>query len=144
MLRLVISSCVFLACAGVAHAAPTASPPPAKKAAACSTPELLFNGIGPRPGIAAPHSLKFPLRPQYPESLGRNGPSGMVWVDFIVERDGRLCNVMVRSVDGPKQFADITSAWLANSPFAPATRNGKPVVSEVKRPINFIAPGQRH
>jgi protein TonB len=135
MRGLIVSCCLCLV---------AAAPPPAAKPAACPTPELMFNGVGPRPGIAAPHSTKMPLRPRYPASLVKDGRSGTVWVDFIVERDGRLCNVTVKSIDGPQQFADITSQWLATSPFAPAKKNGQPVVSEVKRTYNFVPPGQRH
>jgi outer membrane biosynthesis protein TonB len=142
MMRFFMSCSLVLAACGAGHA----EVPTGQKTApaACSTSEVLFVGMPPFvPGYIAPHNTEMPLGPVYPAALGKNGPSGTVWVHFIVERDGRLCGVEVKEVDGPQHFADITSAWLAGAHFAPALRNGKPVVSEVKRTYDFIPPAQR-
>jgi hypothetical protein len=72
-----------------------------------------------------------------------NGHGGLVWADFIVERDGRKCGVTVREVDGPHQFADMVTAWLAATPFSPGLKNGKPIVAEVKRIYTFMPPAKR-
>jgi len=143
MVRIVLSCCsILIACGGAAAQTPPA-PSKAAPAAPCSTPEVVFHNFTPVPGYAAPHNTEMPLQPRYPAALGANGPSGTVWEDFIVERDGRLCHVVVKSIDGPQQFVDLTTAWLNAASFAPAKKSGIPVVSEVKRTLDFIPLSKR-
>jgi hypothetical protein len=119
-------------CLALSLAAPAAAAP------ACPKPEITFEGAPHRiPGLVWPHSIDIPMLPKYPESLGPHGPGGMVFIHYIIDRDAHICNPTVKSIDGPKELADLTQKWLTTSEFAPAMKDGKPVVAEVKRTLNF-------
>jgi len=136
MFRAAVSCCLVLAAFGVTAARGETAP--------CSAPEILFSAAPPAPGTIPPRPKQWPIWPHYPASLGTSGPSGVVFADFIVERDGHKCNVRINIVDGPKQFGETVSAWLAATEFSPGLVNGKPVVAEVKRMYNFSpAPKRR-
>jgi hypothetical protein len=111
---------------------------PAAAAPACPKAELTLDGAPHRvQGLVWPHSLDFPMLPKYPASLGPHGPSGIVLIHYIIDRDGRICDPTAKSIDGPKELADVTQKWLTTSQFAPAMKDGQPVVAEVKRALNF-------
>jgi len=136
MSRAALSFCLIAAVFGVTAAKGATAP--------CSTPEILFSAALPDPGTTPPRAQQWPLAPQYASAKQSQGKSGLVWADFIVERDGHKCGVKVNSVDGPKEFAEVVSAWLAATEFSPGKKAGKPIVSEVKRMYSFDPSTKKH
>jgi outer membrane biosynthesis protein TonB len=121
---------------GAAQMPPAAAPKPAAGPAAaqtCPAPQEVFDGIGRHGDFIPPRPEVWPMVPPYPKTLRDRDQHGVVLADYVVGRDGSVCNIHVSSVQGPRDFADATAAWLAVTPFAAATKAGQPIVAEVKR-----------
>lgn len=83
------------------------------------------------PPIAIRH-----VNPMYPESARRDGIAGIVIVEVLIGKDGRVKDAAVRKglPDGLSEAAvDAVRQWE----FKPATRNGEPVDVVFNLTINF-------
>lgn len=73
----------------------------------------------------------------YPDQARDNGLEGLVWVRFVVEKDGTISNVMlVRDIGGGCGQAAVE--MVKSMPrWKPATQSGKPVNCEFILPVKF-------
>lgn len=73
----------------------------------------------------------------YPDQARDNGLEGVVWVRFVVEKDGTISNVMlVRDIGGGCGQAAVE--MVKSMPrWKPATQSGKPVNCEFILPVKF-------
>lgn len=73
----------------------------------------------------------------YPDQARDNGLEGMVWVRFVVEKDGTIGNVkLVRDIGGGCGQAAVE--MVKSMPrWKPATQSGKPVNCEFILPVKF-------
>ncbi len=84
---------------------------------------------------ARPQPVKRPP-PVYPFAMKKSGVSGVVTVQFIVNKKGDVENpIVVRS--SHKGFEDAAIDAVRKWKFKPATKNGKPVAARMQIPINF-------
>lgn len=88
-----------------------------------------------------PDTPPVPVRtppPVYPSQLKRDGVSGMVVVNIIIEADGSVAEVEVRKstnaeFEGPA--VDAVKNWR----FKPAQKDGNAIRSKVALPLKFSA-----
>ncbi len=84
------------------------------------------------------------LQPNYPGSARALGQEGRVTIEVIIGTDGRVMEARLLESSG---FTDLDSAALKHARkywrFKPATEDGKPVISSVKRAILFKLDIQR-
>lgn len=74
---------------------------------------------------------------RYPEEAKQNHISGKVWVNFIVERDGRISNIEIEKSAG-HGFDEEAVRVISMAPaWAPGIQNGQPVRVKYSLPINF-------
>jgi protein TonB len=79
---------------------------------------------------------KFQPRPVYPYALKRDGIVGEVTVDFVIDPDGDVRNVVaVRS--SQSEFAESACTAVAKWKFRPGKRGGRAVYSHMRVPIIF-------
>lgn len=73
----------------------------------------------------------------YPDQARDNGLEGMVWVRFVVKKDGTISNVkLLRDIGGGCGQAAVE--MVKSMPrWKPATQSGKPVNCEFILPVNF-------
>jgi hypothetical protein len=117
--------------AGLA-ADPTAAAPQPAAGAACPAPQAVFEAGQRAEGMVPPRIAVWPIVPPYPATLPK-GQTGIVSADYIVKTDGTACNIQIKALQGPQDFADAATQWLTTMPFAPATKNGQPIPAEMKR-----------
>ena len=88
--------------------------------------------------VHEPPVLLQELHPRYPEALQRTGVSGLVQVQYVVGRNGRIDERSVR-VLGSSHPAFLLSALeaLRNARFKPARRSGRPEAVLVQQTIRF-------
>ncbi len=74
---------------------------------------------------------------KYPEPAKENGITGTVWVQFIIDKDGKVTNVkVVRSVD-PYLDKEAERVVKSMPKWKPASQRGKPVRVIFQVPIRF-------
>ncbi|HEU4564947.1 MAG TPA: TonB family protein [Gemmatimonadaceae bacterium] len=80
------------------------------------------------------------LAPAYPDSLRREGVSGVVLVEFVVDTTGRVepGTIGIVSTTHPL-FADAVRLAMPDARFHPAEREGHPVRQFVIQPLRFVA-----
>ena len=90
-----------------------------------SSPEL----VRLRPGdVATAPRMRTPARPHYPMVAWEQRVAGDVWVEFLVDRDGRMVpETMEVLFADHRAFVDATRTALAASIFEPGRVNGSPV-----------------
>jgi protein TonB len=75
---------------------------------------------------------------KYPEVAAENGIQGRVFVQFVVEPDGRVSNVkVVRGVD-PALDREAVRVVESSPPWKPGKQRGKPVRVSFTFPIIFV------
>ncbi|MBL0316250.1 MAG: TonB family protein [Flavobacteriales bacterium] len=76
---------------------------------------------------------------RYPARCRENNISGKVFVKFIIDSEGNVCNVSVsRAVDGAPELSwEACKAVQSLGKFQPATMDGKPVPMEMTLQITF-------
>ncbi|MBI5766640.1 MAG: TonB family protein [Verrucomicrobia bacterium] len=110
-----------------------ASPPPVP-----SADDRMFRGapvydIGQLDQTPVP---KYQARPQYPFELRRQGITGEVLVDFIVDADGNVANAYARSSTRPEFEAPAVQA-VSKWRFRPGRKGGGDVHTHMQVPIAF-------
>ncbi len=74
---------------------------------------------------------------KYPEAAKENGVTGTVWVQFVIDKDGKVTNVkVVRSVD-PYLDKEAVRVVKSMPKWKPASQRGKPVRVLFQVPIKF-------
>ena len=74
---------------------------------------------------------------QYPEVARKNGITGTILVEFVVEKDGRLTNVKVKVPLFPDCDQEAVRAVKAMPRWIPGKNNGKPVRCSFQVPVTF-------
>ena len=88
-----------------------------------------------------PDTPPVPVRtppPSYPADLKRDGVSGMVVVNVIVEVDGSVADVEVRKSTN-SAFDEPAVEAVKNWRFKPAQKDGNAIRSKVALPLKFSA-----
>lgn len=76
--------------------------------------------------------------PPYPPLSRRLGEQGKVGLHILIAPDGRVSNVEVAHSSGIQRLDDAARDWVrANWLYRPATRDGKPVASEIEAMVVF-------
>ena len=114
--------------------APTRPPPPVEEPAAEPEPEI-FELVENMPeligGLAGLQS-----RIQYPELARRMGIEGRVFVQFVVDEQGRPSNVRIaRGIGGGCDEAAVEA--VRQSRFTPGRQRGRPVKVRMSLPVTF-------
>lgn len=73
----------------------------------------------------------------YPEKAKAKGIEGRVFVQFVIEKDGSISNILIkRAIGGGCEEAVVE--MIKNMPkWKPGTQKGKPVRCQFNLPINF-------
>lgn len=82
-------------------------------------------------------------RVEYPEAAKLAGNEGKVMVEFGVEYDGTVqsAEVLPASLDAPQSLQDVAVAHVLAMPdWAPGEKDGKPVLTKMVIPFNFVLP----
>lgn len=74
---------------------------------------------------------------QYPENCRKKGISGVVLVEFIVEKDGSISNIKVIVSAHPELDAEAIRVISSFPKWTPGTQQGKPVRVFFQLPIRF-------
>lgn len=75
---------------------------------------------------------------KYPQIAAENGIQGRVFVQFVVNANGRVSDAtVVRGVD-PSLDQEATRVVMASPPWTPGKQRGKPVRVRFTFPINFV------
>jgi TonB family protein len=85
--------------------------------------------------ITAPHATYSP-DPKYPKKERKARHSGTVVLDLVVDADGLPRDVKVSHQLSPEfdeAAIDAVKTWT----FSPASRDGKPIATEIKVEVNF-------
>ena len=88
-----------------------------------------------------PDTPPVPVRtppPDYPDQLKRDGVSGMVVVNVVIEADGSVADVEVRKSTNSEFDAPAVEA-VKNWRFKPAKKDGTAIRSKVALPLKFSA-----
>lgn len=88
-----------------------------------------------------PDTPPVPVRtppPEYPSQLKRDGVSGMVVVNVVIEADGSVADVEVRKSTNSEFDAPALEA-VKNWRFKPAKKDGNAIRSKVALPLKFSA-----
>jgi protein TonB len=104
--------------------------------------EQVFVVVEDMPGFGGGDSNKFreyiARNLKYPEVAAENGIQGRVFVQFVVEPDGRVSNVkVVRGVD-PALDREAVRVVESSPPWKPGKQRGKPVRVSFTFPIIFV------
>lgn len=121
--------------------APPPPPPPAPRAAAQAPPPVaapppepeIFEIVEQMPEIVGGTAA---IQPEYPEIERMAGIEGRVFVQFVVNEDGRISDVVViRGVSAGLDAAAV--AALRNLEFIPGRQRGRAVKVKMAIPITF-------
>ena len=88
-----------------------------------------------------PDTPPVPVRtrpPEYPSQLKRDGVSGMVVVNVVIEADGSVADVEIRKSTNSEFDAPALEA-VKNWRFKPAKKDGNAIRSKVALPLKFSA-----
>lgn len=102
---------------------------------------LSFASIAHAEEFEKPDTPPTPVRtppPKYPEQLKREGVSGMVVVNVIIETDGTVAEVEVRKSTNSDFEAPALEA-VKNWRFRPAKKDGQAIRTKVALPLKFSA-----
>jgi TonB family protein len=110
----------------------TSLPPTAGKVIAPTAPPVCSNtGDNFQPPV-----VKRMVAPDFPVELRRNGATGMVLIDCIIDATGRVQNPRVIEASDESLISPALYAiWRWE--FEPARRDGKPVATQATIPIRF-------
>lgn len=75
---------------------------------------------------------------QYPEQAAQLGVQGRVYLQFIIEPDGRITNIHAIKTDSPLLVNEAIRILKSSPNWKPGTKNGKPIRASYTFPITFI------
>lgn len=93
-------------------------------------------------GYVGPKPIEM-VNPSYPFELRRQGVEGTVVLEFTVNLQGNVQEVMVVSSPDPR-FDSAAVAAISKAKFVPATHNGHTVYTRLRVPITFSIPKENH
>ncbi len=102
---------------------------------------LVLGGALRADDFEKPDDPPVPVRtppPDYPDKLKRDGVSGMVVVNVVIEVDGKVSEVEVRNSTNAEFEAPAVEA-VKNWRFKPAKKGGSAIRSKVALPLKFSA-----
>ncbi len=74
---------------------------------------------------------------KYPEVAKKNKTQGRVFLSFVVEKDGKLTDIVVLRGLSPETNAEAIRLFKQSPKWSPAMQNGKPVRVKYNMAINF-------
>lgn len=77
------------------------------------------------------------IRPRYPTTALRNNQEGWVDVQYTVNTDGSVSNILVTSAEPRHVFDNAAIEALRHAKFSPAMRDGTAVASQQQKRIEF-------
>jgi TonB family protein len=107
---------------------PPAAPPPAEQAPAAPPPV-------PKTGLAPPRLIEF-KQARYPDEAFAQGIAGQVLIELVVGVDGKVKEAKVVEAAG-HGFDAAALAAVKQFVFAPATKDGQPIVARIRYPYVF-------
>jgi TonB family protein len=117
---------------------------PARKAGQPMSGELivpvLCHGMRLDQSNFVPARIAESVRPIYPASMRRYGVNGSVTFNYTIDEEGRVQNPTIHESDNPA-FDEPALTALRQWKYQPATRDGKPVASNVRQSISFTFEG---
>ncbi|HEU4717791.1 MAG TPA: energy transducer TonB [Bacteroidia bacterium] len=139
---------LFFASFLCAHAGAQVAPPPADTSAqagvhSANAPDTARNAyaeVMPQfPGGQSAFMLYLQQNIRYPADERKHHREGVVYVSFVVEKDGSITNVRcVKGVNGAPGLSDEAVRVISAMPaWSPGSTNGKPVRVEVTQPVRF-------
>ena len=97
-----------------------------------------------QPKIAATQPLAVDTPPpEYPAQLACDDIGGTVGLIMEIGVDGSPTNIRVESSSGQPALDQSAMATVDSWTFRPATRNGKPVSTDLRVPVTFTPPTMR-
>jgi TonB family protein len=102
----------------------------------CAVAACGSGNLGASVPVSTPPTVVFQQRPVYPESMRASGMRGEVVVDFIVDREGRVRDPVVRRSLNPAFDVPAIEA-LRKWRFVPGMRAGQPVDTLMQVPVIF-------
>jgi TonB family protein len=97
---------------------------------------VLCHGMRRDQGTFVPARIKQSVPTNYPAAMRRYGLSGNVVFDFQIDEEGRVRNPVIHESDSPA-FDEPAMIAVRQYVYHPATRDGKPVASNVRVTIAF-------
>ncbi|MEO7414361.1 MAG: energy transducer TonB [Opitutaceae bacterium] len=97
---------------------------------------LNFVGVAPAAAMEAPVPVRT-VAPDFPETMRRNGASGVVIVSCLIDERGNVTDPKVEKSSNVA-FEQPALEALQKWKFKPATENGAAVAVRVSIPIKFI------
>lgn len=101
------------------------------------TPPTVARGVAGRRGIRGGLDGRGLPTPEYPAEARRRGQEGVVELEVVVNPDGSIGDVKVRSDPGFPLLVEAAKAALKNARFDPATRDGVAVAGPLIIPFRF-------
>ena len=109
-----------------------------KQAADDNEPPVMFTDEMPEyPGGAGALNAFLAREIKYPEVASKNGITGTVLVEFVVEKDGRVTNAKVKVPLFPDCDKEAVRGIMAMPKWKPGKNRGKPVRCYYQVPITF-------
>ena len=87
--------------------------------------------------VDAPPYAKTPIRPAFPLRARRDGVSGSVLLEFIVDASGTPHEIHILSATPQGYFEQAALHAVATTHFSPASKNSRPVPCKVTLPLVF-------
>lgn len=102
--------------------------------------EQIFRAVEENPTFPGNFNEFLQKNMNYPPMEYENGIQGTVYVEFVVDRDGKISNVKtVRGVNGGPGLSREAERVIRNSPaWKPAKMNGRPVKAYFTVPVRFV------
>lgn len=93
-------------------------------------------------GLSSPASVRSQVPPRYPLDAMRAQEHGEVIIDASITATGMVQSATVERSSGYRALDDAAKLSVLQWAFNPAERNGQPVATTVRIPINFATPSQ--
>ena len=100
--------------------------------------------LSPAFGASSPRDFQPPkplhtVKPVYPFEMKRAGISGVVTLNCLIDRNGRVQEARVDESNTPGvAFSMAALEAVRQWTFTPATRNGEPIAVRVSLPVTFV------
>ncbi|MCC8998535.1 MAG: energy transducer TonB, partial [Candidatus Contendobacter sp.] len=133
-----IKSTVAQASPRPAQIAPSERPASIERASAPQLPPSPPAAVEEPPLILNPRYRRPPSPPAYPAPAIRLEQQGTVLVQARISTAGDAIEVRVHQSSGHSLLDDAALAAVRRWAFVPATRNGVPIESWVRAPVNFV------
>lgn len=100
-----------------------------------------YTEFGPamvKPTLTNRRAVQRALERRYPSSYRNAGVQGSVTIVLWIDESGTVRNQMIEGFDGSEAFDEAARAVVPMMEFEPSLRNGLPVRTIVRLPINFM------